>query len=106
MIRQGRIRAKYSLIWIFICLGLIILNFFPFLLHSLSQLFGFQTPSNFFLTGIIFLLICISIHLSIVLSRAEDNIRDMAEDFAILKDQVNELEHAHDRESEVVSKSP
>jgi hypothetical protein len=91
LIRKGRIKPKYSLIWIFVSLVLIFLDIFPDVLQFLATLFGFKLASNFFLTGVIFLLICLSIHLSIVLSRTEDRLRDLTENFAILKNEVEEL---------------
>jgi hypothetical protein len=93
MIRRGTIRAKYSLIWCGICLVLIAFDIFPEFLFSLAPLFGISDPVNLFLAGMLVLLICVSIHFSVVLSRVENRLQDLTEDFALLREQFSDLEN-------------
>jgi hypothetical protein len=58
----------------------------------MSGLFGFKSSPNFFLTGIIFLLISVTIHFSVVLTRSENRDRNLTEHVAMLEAKVKELE--------------
>ncbi|MDR2538753.1 MAG: DUF2304 domain-containing protein [Bifidobacteriaceae bacterium] len=96
LIRRRSVNAKYSLFWVFVCAALILFDIFPSLLVFFSTLFGFHLPSNFFLTGIIFLLICVSIHFSVVLTRTEQRVRSLIEKGALLEDRIGYLEKKSD----------
>jgi hypothetical protein len=73
-------------------LVLIGFDIFPEFLFSLAPIFGIANPVNLFLAGMLVLLICVSIHFSVVLSRVEDRLRDLTEDFALLREKFSHLE--------------
>ncbi|MDR2538750.1 MAG: DUF2304 domain-containing protein [Bifidobacteriaceae bacterium] len=94
LIRRRSVNAKYSLLWAVVCLVLISFDIFPDLLMWASHLFGFYSSSNFFLTGIIFLLVCVSIHFSVVLTRNENRIRSLIERVALTENRISKLEES------------
>jgi hypothetical protein len=87
MVRRRRLRAKYSVLWVSLGLGLAVLATAPGLLDWFSDLVGIRTPAlGFLLLAITFLLV-LSLHFSWELSRLEDRTRKLAEECALLNEQ-------------------
>jgi len=85
LVRSRRLRAKYSVLWFSIGLGLAVLAVFPGLLSWVSDLFGIAyPPATFMLLALSFLLVLV-LHFSWELSRLEDRTRSLAEDYALLR---------------------
>jgi len=85
LLRKQKLDLKYCLVWIFALIGVAVLCIFPSLLDRLSILFGIGIPVNtLFLVGIAFLA-CISISLTIVVSRLSDRLRKLTQNIAILE---------------------
>src|SRR5215218_10445957 len=60
LVRSHRLRAKYSVLWLTIGLGLAILAAFPDLLVWISDLFGIAyAPATFMLLALSFLLVLV-----------------------------------------------
>jgi len=90
LVRSHRLRAKYSVLWLTIGLGLAILAAFPDLLVWISDLFGIAyAPATFMLLALSFLLVLV-LHFSWELSRLEDRTRALAEEYALLRSEVDE----------------
>ncbi len=93
LVRSRRLRAKYSVLWFSIGLGLAVLAIFPDLLVEVSDLFGISyPPATFMLLALSFLLILV-LHFSWELSRLEDRTRALAEEHALLRQEVEERLH-------------
>ncbi|BDA63676.1 DUF2304 domain-containing protein [Actinomyces capricornis] len=84
LLRSRRLREKYAALWIVVGLAIVLLATVPGLLKSLSQLLGFEVPSNLLFVLAIFLLLGVALHLSLEISRLEDETRVLAENIAIL----------------------
>jgi hypothetical protein len=90
LVRSRRLRAKYSVLWFSIGLGLAVLAIFPGLLEWLSDLVGIgYPPATFMLLALSFLLVLV-LHFSWELSRLEDRTRALAEEYALLREEVEE----------------
>ena len=90
LVRSRRLRAKYSVLWFSIGLGLAVLAIFPDLLVWVSDLFGIgYPPATFMLLALSFLLVLV-LHFSWELSRLEDRTRALAEEHALLREEVEE----------------
>lgn len=85
LLLRRKIREKYAVLWILLGLGVIVLGLFPGLLADLTNALGVQLPSNLLFAVAIVLLLGVTLHLSWELSHAEDEIRRVAEDTAILR---------------------
>lgn len=92
MLIKRSLREKYAAMWIIIALAVLILGVFPQLLTTLTDLLGVQLPSNLLFALAIVLLLGVALHLSWELSRAEDEIRRLAEEAAIANTAVAQLE--------------
>jgi hypothetical protein len=90
LVRSHHLRAKYSVLWFSIGLGLAVLAIFPDLLVWVSDRFGISyAPATFMLLALSFLLVLV-LHFSWELSRLEDRTRTLAEEHALLRQQVEE----------------
>jgi len=85
LIRRHKLKEKYSLLWLFSSLVLLVFSLSPGALNYVAILVGIAyPPSLLFLLGLMFLIV-INIHFSTVISRLSDKNRDLAQELAILK---------------------
>lgn len=91
LLLRRSLREKYAVLWIVIGLAILILALFPSLLVGLSNLFGVAVPSNLIFALAIVLLVGVALHLSWELSHAEDEVRRLAEDVAILRADLEDI---------------
>ena len=90
LIRRGRLKEKYSLLWLFASGVLMVFSLFRGLLEYAAQLFGvFYPPSFLFLLAFFFLLL-ITLHFSVVLSGLSDKNKHLAQDIALLRQEMQE----------------
>jgi len=94
MLLRRQLREKYATLWLIIGVALLILATFPGLLIGLSEIVGVEVPSNLIFALAIVLLVGVALHLSWELSQAEDEVRRVAEDVAILKTDMDDLTRA------------
>jgi hypothetical protein len=90
--RRRTLREKYAVLWLVVGVGQLVLAAFPRLLDAFAQLLGVADPPNLLaFAGIVFLL-GVTAHLSWESSRLEDETRVLAEEIAMLRHQVEELQ--------------
>lgn len=91
LLLRRRLREKYAILWLVIGLAILILAIFPGLLIGMSDLLGVEVPSNLIFALALVLLVGVALHLSWELSLAEDEVRRVAEEIAILRADVEAL---------------
>lgn len=91
MLRRQKLREKYAVLWIIIGIGTLLLAAFPGLLEFASTLIGIQVPANLLFIMTLVLLVGVCLHLSQEQSQAEDEVRILAEDVAILRAEMSEV---------------
>ncbi|GAA1840675.1 DUF2304 domain-containing protein [Agromyces salentinus] len=107
MLLTRKLREKYAFFWIVIGLVVLVLGIFPQLLEGLTLALGVQVPSNLLFSLAIVLLLGVSLHLSWEISQAEDEIRRVAEEAALLNTEVERLSARLDQlERGVVTAEP
>lgn len=91
LLRTRRIREKYAGIWIALAAVNILFVVFPQLAVVLARLVGVATPVNllFALAFIVLLVVCI--HLSIELTRVQEETRTLVEEVALISLDLREL---------------
>ena len=96
LLRRGVLREKYAVLWLLVSGVAFLFAVIPGALRWVSDLLGIETPSNllFFITVV--LLVLVSVQLSYELSRHEMRIRRLAEEVALLNDEVRELRKRDD----------
>lgn len=95
LLLRRQLREKYATLWLVIGLALLVLAIFPGLLVGMAHVLGVEIPSNLIFALSIVLLVGVALHLSWELSHAEDEVRRVAEEVAILRADVDELRSQH-----------
>lgn len=94
LIRRGRLKERYALLWLFSGLVLLILSLSRSLLESFSRLVGiFYPPSLLFLVAFVFLLL-ITLHFSAVISGLSEQNKRLAQEVALLRQSLDEVSRA------------
>lgn len=91
LLRRGALREKYAVLWLFFSGAALFFAVFPGALTWLSHTIGVAEPVNllFFVTMV--LLVLVAVQLSYELSRHEMRIRRLAEEIALLHDEISDL---------------
>lgn len=90
-ILKGRLRTEYSFIWLSLALVLLIPIFWRHSLDLLAVYMGvFYAPSLVFMI-FFFLVFIYLLHLSVVNSRQHEQIKKLAQELALLKSKVSEM---------------
>ncbi|HEX9019701.1 MAG TPA: DUF2304 domain-containing protein [Nitrospirota bacterium] len=90
LIRRGRLKERYSLLWLLAGAVLLLLSSSRGLLEFVSRRFGiFYPPSFLFLLAFLFLLL-ITLHFSVVVSGLSEKNKQLAQEIALLRQQLRE----------------
>lgn len=92
MLRRQKIREKYAVLWIVIGIATLILAAFPDVLTWAARIVGVQIPSNLLFAIALILLLGVTLHLSREVSASEDEIRALAEEIAILRADLRDVQ--------------
>lgn len=90
-VRKGKLQEKYSIMWIFFAIILIISAAVPSLSLVFSEVLGIKyAPAFLFLIGFLFLLLYV-FHLTQILSQQGKKIIKLAEEVAILNKKTDNI---------------
>lgn len=92
LLRRRRLTEKYAVIWLVLGLGIAVCAAWPNLLEAVSRLVGIAVPANLLFLVAGFCLLVVSLQHSSEISRLEDETRSLAEEIALLRHQVGELQ--------------
>jgi hypothetical protein len=91
LIRRGRLKERYSLLWLFSGVVMLVLSLSRELLEYIARQVGiFYPPSLLFLVAFIFLLL-ITLHFSAVISGLSEKNKKLAQEIALLRQSLDEL---------------
>jgi hypothetical protein len=100
LVRRRRLREEYSLLWLAIAFAMLILSAWRELLHGLSRQVGSAYPPNLlFLMATLFILILL-LYFSTVITRLSQENKDIAQEVALLRYEVEELRAEHNRKQQ------
>ena len=91
LVRKGRLRLRYSALWLFLGAIALLIDIFPGILYWLSALVGFITPSNFMLAVAVMVLLTICLSLSVSVSRSVSAVKNLTQRVAILEKEIELL---------------
>lgn len=94
MVRAGKLRAKYSFLWLMV--GSVILAFsaVPGLMETTAGWLGILYPPAMLFLGAIALLLFVAVHFSWELTRIEARTRTLTEELALTNARLRDLEQA------------
>jgi len=85
LITRGRLREEYSIVWVFCTVLLLVFSFWREGLNVVAEFLGvFYPPSLVFMAGI-FAIIVFLVHLSSVVSRLQTQLKEAAQEIALLR---------------------
>jgi len=91
LVRRRKLKEKYSLLWLFTALVLLVLSLSKGLLDKLAVLMGiYYSPSAFFLLAFMFMML-IMVQFSIVISRLSERNKTLAQELALLRLEMGKL---------------
>jgi hypothetical protein len=90
LIYKAKLREEYAIIWILCTIVLVIFSFWRKGLDVVSQLMGIYSPPNLVFTGAIFAILIYLLHLSITVSRLQEQNKTLAQDIALLKEKLKD----------------
>ena len=96
LLRRGVLREKYSVLWLLFSGAALFFAVFPPALYWLTNLIGIATPANLLFFVTVVLLVLVSVQLSYELSRHEARIRRLAEEVALLSEEIEQLRKQSD----------
>lgn len=91
LLRSRKLREKYAALWIVVSVVIVVLALFPDLLQVLASAVGVAVPSNLLFALAILLLLGVALHLSLEVSRHDDETRALSEEVAILRLQLYDV---------------
>lgn len=94
LIVRGRLRQEYAIIWIICTLVLLLFSFWRSGLETISLALGVYYPPSLLFLFAIGAIVCFLVHLSVVNSKMQENIRDLTQEVALLRYELAQLRPA------------
>lgn len=91
MLRVGKLREKYAVLWLVVGGLTIVLGLFPSMLDFAASVVGVRVPANLLFALSIVLLVGVGLHVSRELTILEDETRILAEEVALLRSSIARL---------------
>lgn len=91
-LRRKRINLKYSLLWLFSGIVMLLLAVFPRMLDRAAAIVGIASPVNALFAIVLFCVMIILMSLTAIVSRLNNQLLQLAQANALLERRVRELE--------------
>ena len=91
-VRRREINLKYTLLWLFVGVVLLVLVLFPGLLTLIARLLGFQTEMNALFSAVCFAIILLEVSLTAIVSRLNEKLIRVIQQTALLENRIQRLE--------------
>jgi len=89
LIRSRRLRERYALVWLFTGVVLLVLALWRSGLNTIAHWMGIETyPPSVFFAALLFFVLVMLLHYSIVLSRLSDQSTLLAQKLALLEEKL------------------
>jgi hypothetical protein len=92
LVRRRRLREEYSWLWLLTAGGMVMLAVWYRLLVVITHVVGAVTPLNTLLLCAILFLFAIAVHYSVIISRLTTQVKNLAQELALLSSRVEERE--------------
>ena len=90
LLKKKTLNLKYTLLWIFFGLVMLILAIFPNLLNWMSDVVGVYEPTNALFAIVFFCLILILVALTAIVSKMKERIKQLTQTIALLERRLDE----------------
>lgn len=96
LLKKNRFLLKYSLLWIFAGVVMLLFAIFPQLLDSLAELFGIYNPVNALFAIVLFCIIFILVSLTAIVSSLNEKVKRLVQNQALLEERLKRIEEKTD----------
>lgn len=97
LVRKDKLEERYSILWIFMSILLIILSLSPVVMEIIAKWLDIKNPpSLLFLFGVVYLLIY-NLHITTVVSKQSERITRLAQEVALLNRKIREKRKQHEK---------
>lgn len=93
LLQKKLLILRYSLLWLFAGLVMLIMAIFPGILDFIASVTGIYTPTNALFALLIFRIMCILISITSIVSKFKDQNRRLVQQLALLEARVRRLEN-------------
>jgi len=100
LIVKGKLREEYAIFWVVSTILLIIFSFWRQGLDIIAEMVGVYLAPNLVFASAIFAILIYLLHLSIVVSRLHDKNKTMAQDLALIKAELQEMNRKIDEKKQ------
>lgn len=101
LLRRGYLREKFAAFWLLVASALLILSLFPGILRWAAQVAGVEVPANLLFLLAAVLLLLVGVQLSYEVGRLDLRSQRLAEEVALLRAEVDEIQGRTDRDRQV-----
>jgi hypothetical protein len=88
--RRSQLRTKYTVVWLLVGLVIAVFAIAPGLFNSIARGVGVKSPPNLLVVVAALFLLMVCVYLSWEAGRLEDKTRILAEEVAILREELEE----------------
>lgn len=82
-LRKSQIQVLDSIFWLFLAFGFVIFALFPQIAYSLSNVLGFESPSNFVFFAVIALMVMHNFSTTVQLAQLRDKVNQLVQEIAL-----------------------
>ena len=86
LVVRRKLLVKYSVMWLFIGVALVVLALIPHSVANLSNWLGFALPQNLIFFAGFILVLAVAVQICVELTRVERRIQRLAEEVALLRE--------------------
>ncbi|HEX6212100.1 MAG TPA: DUF2304 domain-containing protein [Methylomirabilota bacterium] len=90
LVRRRRLREEYSWLWLLTAGAMVVLVVWYRLLVVITHVVGAVTPLNTLLLCAVLFLFAIAVHYSVIISRLTTQVKNLAQELALLSTQLEE----------------
>ena len=94
LLRKNRLALKYSLLWLFSGLVMLLLSVFPGLLDAFSRLIGVYSSVNALFAVLLFCGLILMISITSIVSKQKAEIVRLTQEIGLLENRIRRLEQA------------
>ena len=91
LLKNKRLLLKYSLLWIFAGVLMLVMALFPSLLEKLSDLVGIYDPVNALFAILFFCIIILLVSLTSIVSTQNEKLKRLVQHQAILEEEIRTM---------------
>ena len=92
LVRKNKLDEKYSILWLFLAVLILIVSIFPSIIETISKWFDVYYPPSLLLLISIIIIGAYIIHITLVITKQNKMIIKLAQELALLREDIKRKE--------------